>query len=388
MVNTASGFLFWVVAARYYSVSDVGIGTALLSSLGIIVTFSLFGFNISLIRFMPLRIKETVFNTILFVTSISAIIAALIYLFFIDSISPSISFIKSNFIIFIMFSLANSVLFVTQSGLLSSRKGESYFLQNLMLASRIPLLIIFASFGGLGIFFSIGLAYILSSIFAFILIRNYVKFNLELDLSFTKEIFKFSFINYLANLLSNIPPYALPIIIINLLGPEVAAKYFIAYSIGSFVLIIPNSVGTSLFVEGSHGMDLKKGLIKALGAVYSILLPVFIIIYFFAGNLLGIFGKDYIESIELLRIFAFSGFLAAIYSLFLSIQYIKLDSIKILKINIVQFLALITLSYLFILKFGVIGVGYAWLVTYIIICVLIVVMSNLKISDFALKTIK
>ena len=51
VINVACGFFFWMIAARLYSVEDVGLATALISSLGLVILFSRFGFDFSLIRF-------------------------------------------------------------------------------------------------------------------------------------------------------------------------------------------------------------------------------------------------------------------------------------------------------------------------------------------------
>jgi O-antigen/teichoic acid export membrane protein len=50
--------------------------------------------------------------------------------------------------------------------------------------------------------------------------------------------------------------------VLNMLGEAEAAKYYIAMAIGNLVLIIPSSLGTSLFVEASHGQGLRAWLNK------------------------------------------------------------------------------------------------------------------------------
>jgi hypothetical protein len=58
-----------MAAARIYSIEDVGITTALISSLNLITLFSLFGFDYSLIRFLPISNNRKVYNTCLVITS-------------------------------------------------------------------------------------------------------------------------------------------------------------------------------------------------------------------------------------------------------------------------------------------------------------------------------
>ena len=362
--NAACGFFFWLVAARYYSVADVGIATALISSLGLVMTFSRFGFDVSLIRFMPLNDKNKVFNTCLWITTLSAIVVSLIYLMVVGTLSPSISFIQSYAIIFVIFALMNSITLTTGNAFLSFRKGEYYFTQNLLLASRIPLLLLFAILGSLGIFFSVGFAYLIASVLAIFLILKFVRIRPEVSKNFAKKTFKFSSMNYLANVFNVVPSLVLPILVLNLLGAEEAAKYYIAFAIGNLILIIPDAISTSFFVEGSHGINLKRGATKALVGIYGLLVPAVLFIYFFGAFLLGLFGEDYVEALELLRILAFSSFFVVIYTLFIPVQNIRMRVESVVFINLIKFVLLLGLSYVFILRFGIVGVGWAWMITY------------------------
>jgi len=49
------------------------------------------------------------------------------------------------------------------------------------------------------------------------------------------------------------PNMILPIMVLNVLGAEQAAYYYIAYAIAALLFMIPNAISMSLFVEGSHG---------------------------------------------------------------------------------------------------------------------------------------
>ena len=51
ITNAGFGFFFWMTAARLYPKEDVGIATALWSSLALIILLSRFRFDFSIIRF-------------------------------------------------------------------------------------------------------------------------------------------------------------------------------------------------------------------------------------------------------------------------------------------------------------------------------------------------
>ena len=53
LTSAGSGFFFWLIAARFYSTADIGLASAIISTMGLISMLSLLGFDISLVRFLP-----------------------------------------------------------------------------------------------------------------------------------------------------------------------------------------------------------------------------------------------------------------------------------------------------------------------------------------------
>jgi len=361
------GFLFWILAARLYSVVDVGIATALISSIGLVRAFSRFGLDTVIIRFMPSYDNSRVFNTCLWITTIGSVVVSICFLLVVDLVSPDVAFIKDHAFLFILIALMNSVTLTTGNALLSSRKADLRLVQNLIMGSRLPLLLPLVILGSLGIFFSFGIANGLAAIFALILIHKSIKISPEIDRGFIKKTIHFSIQNYFANLLTDIPILIMPILILYLLGPEDAALYYIAFAIGNLVLIIPDAMTTSFFVEGSRGLNLRKGAFKTLTVTYVLLLPAVLVVYLFGDILLCFFGQEYRAAFDLLKIVTISSFFVTIYNLFIPLQNIRLHVRGIVILNAIRFGLLIGLNFIFLIKFGVLGSGYAWLSTYMII---------------------
>jgi O-antigen/teichoic acid export membrane protein len=209
-----------------------------------------------------------------------------------------------------------------------------------------------------------GLAYLFSTTFGIFMLNKLIGVHIQADKHFIRKSFKFSIWNYLSNILANVPSLIMPVMILNLLGNAEAAKYYIAAAIANFVLIIPDAIGISLFVEGSHGENLKKMLIKSASAIALCMVPLVIMIYFMGNTLLGFFGKDYIEAYGLLKLLVLSSFFVTIYMLFLPIQNIKMKPQRITLLNSLRASLLLSLSYTFIKKLGITGYGYAWMITY------------------------
>ena len=61
LILSGLGLLFWIVAAKIYPDGDVGIATAILSTITLIMSISRFGFDQSIIRYFPVEDKGKVF---------------------------------------------------------------------------------------------------------------------------------------------------------------------------------------------------------------------------------------------------------------------------------------------------------------------------------------
>ncbi|NJE47890.1 lipopolysaccharide biosynthesis protein, partial [Thermococcus sp. GR7] len=132
---------------------------------------------------------------------------------------------------------------------------------------------------------------------------------LKLDREFLRDSFKFSLGNYVASMFNVAPNYLMPTIVLSTLEKSEAAYFYIAFSIGSLILIVPNAINTSFFVEGSHGIkDLKQSLKKALVFSYIYLTFATVFVWFFGGFLLRSFGEEYVKGLGLLKLMILGSF--------------------------------------------------------------------------------
>lgn len=372
LLNAAAGFLFWVIAAKFYSISEVGTATALISSLGLIMLFSKFGFDVSLIRYIEIADKNKVFNTSLIITTIAATVISFIYILIVNifKLSPSLNW--SNGMIFIQIGILNSITLITGNMFLALRKGQYFFIQTVLISLRIFLLFPLAQFESLGIFLALGTCYVLSSIFSLWVLHKEVKLSfLQVDRPFVNESFKFSIGSFISNILLEAPVLILPILVMFLLGQEETAQYYIAMTIGNLALIVPYALSVSLFVEGSHGQPLKQNIFKACLTAYLFLIPIIVIIGLWGKNILALISQEYVEAYHLLFLVIVASFFAVIYMIFLSVQNIKMRVERNIKFNLLRFVLLLGASYYLIPKYNINGVGYAWLFTHVILTLVI-----------------
>lgn len=365
--NAGCGFFFWIIAAKLYTVEEVGLATALISSVGLVVLLSMFGFDFSIIRFFPTNDKAKVFGTSLTITTISSIMVGVIFILLMKQLSPSVAILKdpAYALAFLLVGVFYSVATITGRAFYANRNAEYYLVQNIFIALRIPLLISLTFLGTFGIFSSYGFSLLMASLFALIVFQRCISsFRPKVDIDFLKKSFKFSSWNYASTILYTAPTLILPLMTLNMLGEAEAAKYYIAFNIANLILVVPYSLGTSLFVEGSHGEGLKKNSIRAFGASLVLLVPSVLVIFFFGDLILGLLGKQYGEAFDLLMVLALSSFLVTIYCLFIPIQNVRIKLESIVAINCTRCILLLSLSYVFINMYGILGIGYGWLITH------------------------
>lgn len=375
----ASGFIFWTVAAKIYTLEEVGLATALISSLGIVNLFSRLGFDFSIIRFFPTNDRSKIVGTSLITTTIASLLVGIIFIYFSELLIPNLDIliVPEYAFIFLLIVTMNSVESITGRVFIAERKSEHYFYQNIFMSLRIPLLILLSFLGTWGIVCSFGLAFMMASIFGLMSIKRILTVReLNFDMEFINRSLKFSSWNYISNILSLMPTLILPIIVLKMLGEAEAAKYYIAFAIANVVLIIPQSLGTSLFVEGSYGEGLKKSVMRALKINLALMIPIVLVLFFFGDRFLRLLHGEYLEAFQLLRVLVLTGFFVSVYSLFISIQNIRMKPESVVKINALRCLMLLVLSYFFVQQYGILGIGLGWMITYGVIFLWIVLICR------------
>ncbi len=381
LLGAGTGFVFWVIAARFYSAEDVGLASATISAVMLLHLFSLMGFEIGLTHYLPMYKgnKSKLINSCMTIVFFVSLIFALIFIMGLDIWSPALMWIKKNswlLISFIIFTILASLIPLQTLGVfVGLRKAKYSFIQNLSSSLlRLVALILLVGFGAYGIFMSWMLALLSAFIIGLILtlkiINSYTPIpTIERDV--INEILHYSLGNYISKIFSMIPNYFLPILVLNVLGAEQSAYFYIAWTISSVLLAIPIWTSHTLLAEGSYNpKELRKNSFKALKFIFLLLIPLVLGIIVFGKYILLFFGVKYaINSFDILLILCLASIPYSFNIVYLTAKRVK-EEIGIVIIAF-GFLAFFTVlgSYILIQTIGIIGVGIAWLVGNVIITV-------------------
>ncbi len=236
----------------------------------------------------------------------------------------------------------------------------------------LPLLFL----GSLGILSATFIAYLLTYLIVFYFLSKFITFKPKIDVDFLKLSYKFSFGNYISNMLFAATFSIIPIMVLNTSGAAAAGLYYMGFTVGNFALQIPLALSISLFVEGVYGESLRKSVKKIGVLTIGTLIVTIIFFNFFGRFVLSLFGKDYVAAFDLLRLISVSGLLYAIYVIFTILLNMKMKVNYIILLNVVLFILVDVLSYFFLIRYGITGVGYAFIIAYAILDIFILYMAK------------
>lgn len=365
------GFVFWIIIAHTFNTASVGLATTVLSMSGLIALLGLAGFDTTFIRFLAKSKKRNdQINSGLLGAAGTTAILAILFCVLIPWLSPKLSIIDKNpwfvlaFIVFTIFSCWNTL---TNAALIAYRRASFVLVINIIFSAlKMCLPFLVHSGGPMTIFVIVGIAQIVNvalSIAALVKFYDYTP-SLKIHFDVIKKTIRFSSTVYVGNVLNLLPDSALPLIVIDKLGASSAAYFYIAFTIANLLYTIAFSTTQALLAEASfYEADFKAHILKGLRVISALLIPAIVLIFVLCPFILRIFGRNYENgSTELLRIMSVSG-LAVMFYAILGTTFKLTHNLKaILATTSTNAIAIIVLSLLLAPRWGLDGVGWAWMI--------------------------
>jgi O-antigen/teichoic acid export membrane protein len=370
VVLAGFGFFFWLINARLFSVSSIGIATTLISVMNLIALLSLLGLDTTLVRFLPTSTQRNEkINTALLLVSTASIILSSGFVLFVKEISPNLSFIQDNtwyFSIFILSCVMNSLNVLTDSVFLAGKKTKYTLIVNVissLVKTGVPFA--FVGFGAMGIFIAAGLAQMTGTLLSmWIMLRRFdYRPQFTINTEALSGVWRYSGVNYATSILNLLPPTLLPILIINTIGTEAAAYYYIVMMIGNLLYAIPWSAAKSFFAESSHNvLGMPEHIRRAVRTIAFLTFPAMLVIFIFGRTILTIFGEKYASGgISFLYFVTVAAVLISINAIYGSIFKVLNNLKAIFTTNVLYVVSIFLAAYIFH-PYGLVGVGLAWLI--------------------------
>jgi len=368
-MNAAVGFVFIILAARMYPIDAVGIAMLLIAYANIVVLFTRFGIEQSMIRYFDEAEKSAIYCATALATTLPAVLVGMVLcvISYLGLLGQDVlSLYSFIFVIAVLLLSVNEV-----SGFLFLAKGRPflYLAQSVVVALRLLFLVILVPYGTLGLFSALVLALVLSVIFSLLLVWHMGVHPVLAGRAFLAESFHFSLGNYIGDFLQSAPVYLLPIMVFALFGEKETAIYSVGYAVASIAFLVPAAIGYATFISGCREdagtLPAKKILMPTI-----LLLGALVLVFFFWGtDILNILGPQYAGAAGLVVTIMGASLFALFFQIYAAGFKVNKEIRKLILLNGAFFIAVMGMSYLFMLRVGLAGAGYAWIAAYAI-CVI------------------
>ncbi len=399
LTASVSGFVFWFIAARFYSAEDVGIATVIISAMNLIALLSKVGLDFGLMRFISEFDTEgriEVVNSSLTVTIIISTLASVIFL----SAAPNIISEELKILKLPLFALLFIALVVIVASLQTTyglfiglRKAKFCLIQNVTWSCIKAVIVGFLSFLGVyGIILSWGIGVLVAiAVVLIYLIPRLVKDfrpRFELKLELIKKLITFSVGNQVATLFNQLPTLLLPMIVVNALGSKYSAYFYISWMIANFLFFIPNASGFSFVAESVvNNENVRTNLLKSMIFTYILLSVGILFIYVFGYDVLKLFGDKYVYAFNLLEVLALSSLVVAPNVIYINLERVRRRVKPIVLVNgIIAFTTVIG-SALLAKEYGLIVIGYIYTFANILSLIVILLLILMKRFYYSWMTV-
>lgn len=385
MINTGIsavlGLGYWLAAARYYSESAVGQGSAAIAAMKFLAGLTAVTLTGALARFIPVagrRSGRLIFRTYAGSCVVVAL-AAGVFLLTLDLWGPSYRFLNgaAGGLFFVVAVIAWNLL-TLQDGVLTGLRSAVWVPvgNTVFSAVKLGLLVAFAvAIPTAGVFVSWVAAIAVSVLpLGWLVFRRLVPRHMEATEDRTsppslKEIGKFLAGDYTGSLFSLAVVYLIPVIVAAQVSAEDNAYFYITATIGGTVNLLAINMGASLTVEGSHDpRRLAANTRAALRRMARIMVPVAAILFFGAPWILGVFGQGYADAATpLLRWFAVGALLRVVMETYFAVLRAQSRTAGLAWLQGLLCTLVLGLTLLLLPRMGLTGAGVAEIVSLTVI---------------------
>ena len=382
VVVSLLGFAFWALAARLYTPVQVGLASATIAAVLLLARLSGLGFGYGLIRFLPSAGERasTLINSCFTVAGLTSLVAALIFVAGLNLWSPALLYIRDPglFIFFVLLTIAYTLFLLIDQAFIARRRAKFVLFKNAAagMVKIVAAIALVAFLSAFGVIISLGLAIFVTLAVALLWFlpraqQGYIPIPL-VSKKAVKDMTHFSLGNYIAELLWFAPLMLFPLMVVNTLGAETNAYFYIPWAIAQMLFAIPMAVSYSLFAEGSHNEYLlRSNTLKSVKLCLLILVPVIAALFTLSDKLLLLFGNSYCESgTTLLRILAFSTIPVGINYIYLSVLRVEKNITGVILVSASIACTALGAGYILMTSMGLLGVGVGWIATQTLVAVI------------------
>ena len=297
------GFVFWIVTARLFSPSDVGRASALISAAILMAYLALLGLNSTFVRYLPTAPdRDALLTAGLLLVGVCGAGLGLVYVTFVPVLVPSLAFVSASAPLaagFVLLASVGAVNLLTDSVFIAARKSGCNAVVDGGVGgiSKLVFAVVLTGTGSYGLFSASASGYVAAALASVILMTTTLHYRptFREPIRAIRPLLRFSAASYLANSLSLLPTFALPLIVLDRLGPSAAAYYFVAFQVSSLLYSAAYAVKQAFLAEGGHAAgELSAPLLRrGIRVLMTLCLPACALLMLAAPGLMLAFGMAY-----------------------------------------------------------------------------------------------
>ena len=375
-LTSALGLVYWVVAARTYSLAAVGVSAALISAMTLLANLAQVNLKSALNRFLPTAGDTTArFVTRSYAVALGAsAVVSVIFLAGLDLWSPRLRFLseRPGLALWFVASTMAWTIFVLQDSVFAGIRQAGWVpVENLVYAvTKIVLLVVLVAIAPtLGAFVAwtlplLALVVPLNLLLFRRLIPRHVRATRGQEQTVAAgQVARYVAADYAAYLILTVTTGALPLIVLGVLGPEASAYYFVSWSIAYALYLIAAGMGVSMIAEASLDPSLLRAHSRrTVLETARLTVPAVAVVVVAAPLILGLLGGDYSrESVVLLRLLALSALPWMIFVTYTNVARVQRRMRAVIGANVALSGLVFAFGLPLLATLGIQGLGLGWL---------------------------
>lgn len=367
-LSAALGFLFWMVAARRFNADALGVGAAVVSAATLAALIGKAGFDAAVIRYAPAASNRGIRIVLakallaaLLLTGLVAVCVLFIAAFGVPALSPLLepAFAAG----FLLLAVGTAGAWILDAYYIAEQRSVVVLARNLafnVVKLGVPILLAY-SWGGRAVPLAWGLGLIAGLLVLVLMLPGALRAHVPVGAKPEGRAFGYAMRNYALNLSEFLPGLILPILVLNSLGAEENARFFLAWTVATVALLASKAIAQTAFAAQVRDGEARPALKKGLTLSAALLLPAAAVLYFGAPLILSLFGAHYAGGAGLLKLLALSIPFVALSNLYLSYLKARDARWELTLLPLVSLLVMLAAMPFALAWLGIEGAGIVWL---------------------------
>lgn len=392
------GFVFWMAAARLFDPGALGFGAAVVSAATLAALLGKTGFDAAVVRYVPGASPRMARKILLYSLVATGTLTALLAVGVIGlTYGPASSLASLQMPAaafgFVLLAALTSGAWILDAFFIAEQTARVTLLRNVTF-QLVKLALLFATvtvLAGFAVPFAWAIGVGASFVIAFLFVPRMIRSRVE-DTRVEKPsrvvVGKYAAQNYALNVAEFAPGLVLPIIVLEVLGSEANAVFYMAWTIATVGFLASKAVAQSAFAELVRDGPPAPALVKGAKLSLVVLGPFMLVLLVGAELLLGLFGPEYGASASLLRVLALSLPALVVSNHFLAFLKARRTDLELTLVPLATMAALGVALPFALLYAGTLGVGVAWLTVQSAagVYALVRIHTSLRRSPYAPRT--